>query len=486
MPPPRAKERRIQAVVSEVEDVSLGDARLDRRAVAIASKLARKPSASFPDAMVDEGQLEALYRFVNNESVTLWRLLKPHSAATVARCAAAKDFAVIHDTTECAFEGDGVRKGLGRISGGGQGFFVHLGLAVELGEATIPLGVLGVETHFRRGPPKKRSSVLQRNRAPKERESFRWKKLLAKTARLAGRRAVHVMDREADDYLLLVALKGMRFVVRSKYPQRNVRLGPKSKEEFHLDEWLASLDGQSFREVAISGRGTSEFGGSKKLDINQRYPPRASRMAKLRWKAGQIFIRKPDHIPGSAPQLQLNVVQVFEPKPPKGEEPIEWTLLTSEPVSTAEEVETVIDTYRARWCIEEFFKALKTGCAYERRQLESARALINALGIFLPIAWQLLRMRTIATTAPHAPARAVLTEVELEMLPFLLERELPTDMTADQAVLYVAQAGGHLRHNGRPGWQTLARGYEKLLLGEFAYRAGYERALRDAGLAGAK
>ena len=37
--------------------------------------------------------------------------------------------------------------------------------------------------------------------------------------------------------------------------------------------------------------------------------------------------------------------------------------------------------------VEEFFKALKTGCAYETRQLRTYDALVVALMIFLPIAW---------------------------------------------------------------------------------------------------
>jgi Transposase DNA-binding/Transposase DDE domain len=480
MPALIAKEQRIETVVGEVEGVSVGDARLDRRAVAIASKLARRPGASFPDAMTDSGQLEAFYRFINNDSVSLWKLLKPHSTATANRCEMAKNFVVVHDTTECAFNGE--REGLGRVNGG-LGFFVHLALAVELGEMVLPLGVLGVETHFRRGSPKKRTSIELRNLPPEKRESYRWKILLEKAARLAGPCAIHVMDREADDYLLLEALQGKRFVVRSKSPQRNVGKSAESKKGLHLDEWLATLTGHAFREVKISTRGQSAFGNSNKLAINRRYPLRESRLAKLKWKAGSIFIRKPTYIAGGTPALELNVVHIFEPKPPSGQQPIEWTLFTSEPVATAEQVEAVIDAYRARWTVEEFFKALKTGCAYEKRQLGSARALINALGIFLPIAWTLLRMRSLATKAPKAPARAILTEVQLEVLPHLLERDLPAQLNAEQALQFVAQAGGHLRRNGRPGWQTLARGFEKLLVGEFAYRAGYQRALRDVGAA---
>jgi hypothetical protein len=47
-----------------------------------------------------------------------------------------------------------------------------------------------------------------------------------------------------------------------------------------------------------------------------------------------------------------------------------------------------VDCYRGRWTIEEYFKALKTGCQYERRQLETAHSLLNALAILAPVAWR--------------------------------------------------------------------------------------------------
>jgi hypothetical protein len=55
----------------------------------------------------------------------------------------------------------------------------------------------------------------------------------------------------------------------------------------------------------------------------------------------------------------------------------------------------VVDAYRARWVVEEFFKALKTGCQIEKRQMETYEALRIALALFLPIAVRLLALRLI-------------------------------------------------------------------------------------------
>ena len=60
--------------------------------------------------------------------------------------------------------------------------------------------------------------------------------------------------------------------------------------------------------------------------------------------------------------LKLNVVSVWEPEPPGDEKGIERLLYTSEPVDNPEQMFQVVDWYRARWCIEEYFKALKQGC----------------------------------------------------------------------------------------------------------------------------
>jgi hypothetical protein len=45
-------------------------------------------------------------------------------------------------------------------------------------------------------------------------------------------------------------------------------------------------------------------------------------------------------------------VRVFEIDPPQGQIPIEWFLLTTEPIETEEQLLRVVDIYRCRWVIE--------------------------------------------------------------------------------------------------------------------------------------
>ena len=130
--------------------------------------------------------------------------------------------------------------------------------------------------------------------------------------------------------------------------------------------------------------------------------------------------------------------------------------------------------------IEEYFKALKTGCRYEARQLEQLQTFSTALGLFIPIAWQLLLIRSYARI-PHVPANAVITDSRLHVLRVLCakhDHQIPRTPTARDIMRAVALLGGHIRQNGEPGWIVLWRGYETLLDAEYVIEAAKEYSKR--------
>jgi hypothetical protein len=185
-----------------------------------------------------------------------------------------------------------------------------------------------------------------------------------------------------------------------------------------------------------------------------------------------LTLQRPNYGGAALPKwLPVNVVHVLETDPPEGEKPVEWTLLTTEPIETERDVLAVVDYYRARWTIEEYFKALKQGCAVEKRQLETYETLSKALAIFVPIAWKLLEVRTLARTAPALPATEVLTPTQLQVLNACGPIELPATPTVQDALLAVAKLGGHIKNNGQPGWQVLGRGFEQLITLEAGWLA---------------
>jgi hypothetical protein len=443
---------------TELANADLGDERLSRRLGRLVDRMSERPSDSFPKAM-DDAELEAAYRFFGNERVTPEAILEPHLRATTKRARAHERITVIHDTTEFEFPGEAQREGLGRLLRPGQGFFGHFALAASADGKRLPLGLLGLKTIFRVDKP-----IGHKNweRSKSRGESARWRELVGETEqRLSGTHAIHVMDREGDSYATLSAMhdQDWLFVIRSRHDRRlvegDVKLWDTAREAARIVE----------REVALSPR--PKIDGPK----GKRHPTRRARLATLSLAAAAVELPRTVDAEGSSATMKINVVHVIEVDTPRGETPVEWILVTNLPTSTADEIEFVVDSYRTRWLIEEFFKALKTGCQYEKRQLESKHSLLNALAILAPVAWRLLLMRHLARHAPEAPAQDALTPTQLEVLKAVSKKPLPRRATVREALLAVAKLGGHLTNNGDPGWIVLGRGFHDLLIMELAWRA---------------
>jgi hypothetical protein len=287
------------------------------------------------------------------------------------------------------------------------------------------------------------------------------------------------MDREADSYVTLTRLieAGARFVIRLCRDKTLVTDELAFPGEMLLFAAAEHAPVVTRRSVPLSVRPPHRSRLVRKV-----HPPRAERTATLQLKATRVEIRRP-HRPrykvGFPQSLTVNIVRVDEIDAPADQAPVSWTLVTTEPIETAAEIEAVVDAYRARWTIEEFFKALKTGCAYQQRQLESFRTLANALAVFSVIAWRLLLLRSVSRSNPNVAATEALTARQVRVLqqlsvmrgPGIPRVEMPESPTAQDALLAVAQLGGRLNSNGPPGWQVLGRGYESLLLIELGWLA---------------
>jgi hypothetical protein len=449
----------------ELTGADLGDERLNRRLGLLADAVAEAPGAGFPKAL-DDAELEAAYRFFGNDRVTSEAILAPHFRQSARRAGELGRVLVVHDTTQFEFGGQKKREGLGRLIRPGQGFFGHFSLAVAADGTRKPLGLLNVETVFRldRAKPK-----AERCKADNRGESMRWRNgIEASEALLSGRaQAIHVMDREGDSYAILSALDAAKrsFVIRSF--QDRILAG---EEDARLRATASKARVALQREVPLSPR--PRIKGPK----GERHPARRYRMAKLSFAAVSVQLpRTKDAATAVPPTIPVNVIHVFEKRPPPGEPAVEWFLLTDLPVDSPEAIALIVDCYRGRWIIEEFFKALKTGCQYERRQLESARALLNALAIFAPVAWRLLLLRHLARSDTPAQATSALTPTQLDVLRAVSKKPLPRNPTAHDALLAVARLGGHLKSNGDPGWLVLGRGLHDLLLLEMGWRAREEK-----------
>lgn len=469
------REALVMKVAGEVEDSDLGDPRRDDRLLRVSMLMAAKPNKSFPKIARSSADLEAIYRLLGNEHVDHHAILAPHVAKTVERARSSGDvFLAVHDTTQAAFKGDARAKRLGAVANGSSGFFIHGTLAVSADGSRSPLGVLGLRPFARPQVPKRKTKknpdqkarrskavVRSRNKKQSDKETDRWRVAAVETQELVGAdtRCIHVMDREGDSFPLLASLKeaSCSFVIRAKH-DRILEDG--------LKLWAAmdEVQGDVFREVALS----------KRRFINRQFahPQRSSRVAALHIRSRRVTIPRPEAAQTEVAELSLFVVQVYEPRPPDGEPAVEWTLLTSEPIHCMEDAARIVDWYRARWVIEEYFKCLKTGCGYEERQLESEHTLFNALAIFAPIAWGLLALRNAARDHPNASAAELFSRDQLMLLRSISERyKLPRSPTLRDVMLAIASLGGHIKNNGDPGWQTLAEGYQEFLGAERGWRA---------------
>lgn len=145
--------------------------------------------------------------------------------------------------------------------------------------------------------------------------------------------------------------------------------------------------------------------------------------------------------------------------------PLHWLLLTSLPCATWAQAQRVVGYYTARWWIEEYHKALKSGTSVERSQLERADRLEPLIGILAVVAVRLLNTKMLARSRPQS--REAVASFGPSLL-VLLEKKLgpPTDgWTNRNLIRAVARVGGFIgrKSDGEPGWQTIWRGWQRLM-----------------------
>jgi hypothetical protein len=462
----------------EFRGAELGDRRRGERLLRIAARLGQDPSIGFPQVLESEAELEAFYRFINNDGFDAQAVLMPHVNATFARAGQVQRVIAVHDTTHVTYSGAGARRGLGVTTTGQQGFVGHFALLLTEDEA-VPLGVAHLETLTRSGK-KRRLRGTDTNKVIRKdphRESLRWARSVEsiEQRRAGAFEVIHVTDAEGDFFELLARLSAShaRFVIRAGQLDRIVQHG---HSERRLREVIDAVSPQAHRDVTLSARRYRE--GSKGLNTRKKHPERAQRMARLSMGSTSVSVQKTRYSDVRAEPFALNVVRVWERTPAKGESPVEWVLFTSEDVSSKAALERVVDVYRRRWVIEEYFKALKTGCALEKRQVESYEGLRKVLALFAPIAYRLLFLRAMDRVAPAATALNAFTKTDLHLMAHApSNRALSPPTSVADALRHLARLGGHLKNNGPPGWLTLGRGYEKLLI----LRLGWSLAFQAMG-----
>src|SRR5262249_16350010 len=197
-----------------------------------------------------------------------------------------------------------------------------------------------------------------------------------------------------------------------------------------------------------------------------RQPGRPTRQVTLAVAARRVTFDRARRLGGQLPPVQVTVVYAKEWRPPRGEEAVEWLLLTSLPIEDFPSACTLVRWYRCRWEIELFFRVLKQGCQIEQLRLQTTPRLVNAIAIYLIIAWRIHTITMLSRAYPEVSCEVVFEAHEWQTIYTMQTHRRPPQAPPPlrEVVRCLAQLGGFLarRGDGEPGIQSIWQGYQRL------------------------
>jgi len=141
-------------------------------------------------------------------------------------------------------------------------------------------------------------------------------------------------------------------------------------------------------------------------------------------------------------------------------------LLTNEPVHNLEDAWRLVGWYERRWVIEEYHKAMKTGCRIEDLQFTAVERLQPAIALLSAVALTLLNLRDASRRSDASTRQAtdLFSPDYVDVLGIWRYGKLRGDLTVHDFFFALARLGGHQNRKGdhRPGWLVLWRGWTKL------------------------
>ena len=330
-------------------------------------------------------------------------------------------------------------------------------VAVDAGSQAC-LGLVAGEVWTRPG----RVSVPHRKRPLEHKESRRWVDTAAVgRSVLAGAAMVTmVADREADLFALWALV-----------PQ-------------HSGAPRVHVLGRVCHDRRLVGGGTVAsiaqdwpLADTRSIRLRERQD-RPEREARLELRFGPVTIARPRHAGASdlPAQVSLNLIELTEPDPPEGVEPLTWRLLTTHAVSDPASAWQIVAWYRARWIIEQLFRLLKKqGLHLEDSQVETAERLLKLVAIAAHAAVITLQLVQARDGRSTEPASVSLTASELDTLDALQARYTGTTRLQHNshphrslawAAWLIARLGGWDGYPSSrpPGPITFKNGIDKLRL----------------------
>jgi len=393
-------------------------------------------------------------RWLHNPAVTASEMAG-HAGERTAIQATGRDVVVIQDTSELALGGRRAKaNGYGPVGKGGalRGLLLHAVLAVDAGTGGL-IGLVDAQVRNRTGG-KARS---RRSRKTAEKESQRWIDGTTRAAEVltAANSIVGVSDRESDIYEHFAARPAnMQLIVRA-CQDRKIE-NENGEEPGLLFSFVDSLPEQGRFNAPIPAA-----------------PGRKARVAELAVRFSPVVLRKPRHgasrdLPESIP---LTMVDVRESGAPEdGSEPIHWRLLTTIEVTKLRAACRVVELYRLRWTIEEFFHTLKTaGFDIEAADISDPEAMIRfvaAATVAAVTVMQLVKARDGTTgqaaTDAFEPADLPILEAISAQLEGKTARQQNPHPKGSMAFAswVIARLGGWTGYYGKPGPKVMRRGLD--------------------------
>lgn len=427
----------------------LGDQRRTARVVEMATQFAANASGSTPEQTECWADCKAAYRLFDSPAVTFSDLARPHWQQTRARTSG--HYLLLGDTTTIRFDGSRQIQGMGIVNGGSaQGYLLHSALMVNTENGMVE-GLAGQTIRYRQPVPKREKP---RQRLQRARESEIWGQVIQQVGPPPENvRFTHVFDRGGDNFETFCHLlfQQVDWVIRAAQLKRLVMV---DGQELQLQAHLETLPVSGSYELQVSA---NEKQAARTARVEVRFStiglPAPRDRGRFARECGVTFIT-------------MNVVEVREVHPLSTAEPLRWVLLTSHPVTTFDEAWRVIWMYEQRPLIEEFHKALKTGCRLEERLYEKARRWENVTAVLSIVAVRLLQLKTIANAEPDRPAEELVPIKWIQMFSAIRKGKHQQIHTARDLLRAMAGLGGHLgrKRDGEPGWMTLWRGFNKLHL----------------------
>ena len=380
--------------------------------------------------------------------------MSAHAAERTAVRVTGRDVVVIQDTSELALGGRRAKaNGYGPVGKGGalRGLLLHAVLAVDAGTGGV-LGLVDAKVWNRKGGKVK----PRRSRKTPQKESQRWLDgtMRAGEVLAAANSITGVSDRESDIYEHFARRPSNVHLIVRACQNRTIETDDADQIK-RLFDHADNLPEQTRIEVKIPAA-----------------PGRKARTAEIAIRFSRVVLCKPLH--GAARDLPatiaLTMVDVRETSAPEDGKPVHWRLLTTHAVTNPGEARRIVDLYRMRWAIEEFFHTLKTaGFDIEAADIGDPQAMIKfvtAATVAAVTVIQLVKARDGTTgqsvTDAFDPADQPILEAISGQLEGKTERQKNPHPRGSLAFAgwVIGRLGGWTGYYGKPGPRIMRQGLD--------------------------